>query len=453
MLVVGVGVLVVRHRERVPARPEPGRGGRQRGSAFRGPARRRPGRRPAQVARGPERAAEQAPTAGRPGRDERAGPGRAPGRDGRDRSPVVGRRTRHPIGSDRPTRPTAPDAEPTMARVAMVFTGGTISMGFDPVAGGNVPALDGAAILARTPGLETIADIVTVDRGLTPASHFTFEDVLEIGRRRAGGAGRPVDRRGRRRPGHGHDRGDELRLGPRAALREARRRDRRDASAPRGGLRRSGQPARRRRRGRVARVARCGRRRDARRHAGTRRRRHEAPHDRVHDIRVAQRRHARAGGGRPRRVGAGSRASSTPGPGPDRRRPGPPAHGGDRLGRVAAGCGRRRRGRRDRGRGDRGREHVARLAGRRGASDGRGRRRRAGVALPGRAGLDRLCLSGRRRDVGPRRRDPGRDAVRDQGPRGAGPRARRGDVARRAGGVARGPGRVGTASRGSRPNR
>jgi L-asparaginase len=69
-----------------------------------------------------------------------------------------------------------------MARVAMVFTGGTISMGFDPVAGGNVPALDGAAILARTPGLETIADVVPIDRGLTPASHFTFEDVLEIGR-------------------------------------------------------------------------------------------------------------------------------------------------------------------------------------------------------------------------------------------------------------------------------
>jgi L-asparaginase len=65
-----------------------------------------------------------------------------------------------------------------MARVAMVFTGGTISMGFDPVAGGNVPALDGAAILARTPGLETIADVVPIDRGLTPASHFTFEDVL-----------------------------------------------------------------------------------------------------------------------------------------------------------------------------------------------------------------------------------------------------------------------------------
>jgi len=38
-------------------------------------------------------------------------------------------------------------------RVAVVFTGGTISMTVDPAAGGNVPTLDGAAILARTPGL------------------------------------------------------------------------------------------------------------------------------------------------------------------------------------------------------------------------------------------------------------------------------------------------------------
>ena len=68
-----------------------------------------------------------------------------------------------------------------MARVAVVFTGGTISMGFDPVAGGNVPSLDGAAILARTPGLDAIAEVVPIDRGLTPASHFSFADVLEIG--------------------------------------------------------------------------------------------------------------------------------------------------------------------------------------------------------------------------------------------------------------------------------
>jgi L-asparaginase len=53
-------------------------------------------------------------------------------------------------------------------------------MRHDPVAGGNVPALDGAAILARTPGLDAIADVEAIDRGLTPASHFTFATLIEI---------------------------------------------------------------------------------------------------------------------------------------------------------------------------------------------------------------------------------------------------------------------------------
>jgi L-asparaginase len=67
-----------------------------------------------------------------------------------------------------------------MARVAVVFTGGTISTAFDPDAGGNVPMLDGAGILARTPGIDAIADVVAIDRGRTPASHFTFPTLLEI---------------------------------------------------------------------------------------------------------------------------------------------------------------------------------------------------------------------------------------------------------------------------------
>jgi L-asparaginase len=67
-----------------------------------------------------------------------------------------------------------------MSRVAVIFTGGTISMGFDPIAGGNVPALDGASILARTPGLDRIAEVVPVDRDLTPASHFTFADLFRL---------------------------------------------------------------------------------------------------------------------------------------------------------------------------------------------------------------------------------------------------------------------------------
>ena len=67
-----------------------------------------------------------------------------------------------------------------MGRVVVVFTGGTISTVYDPVAGGNVPTLDGAAIIARTPGLEAIAEVMAIDRGRTPASHFTFPALLDL---------------------------------------------------------------------------------------------------------------------------------------------------------------------------------------------------------------------------------------------------------------------------------
>jgi L-asparaginase len=67
-----------------------------------------------------------------------------------------------------------------VARVVVVFTGGTISMRHDPVAGGNVPSLSGADILAQVPGLDEVADVVAIDRGRTPASHFTFPALFEL---------------------------------------------------------------------------------------------------------------------------------------------------------------------------------------------------------------------------------------------------------------------------------
>jgi L-asparaginase len=67
-----------------------------------------------------------------------------------------------------------------VARVAVVFTGGTISMRHDPVAGGNVPALSGSEILALVPGLDEVADVVAIDRGRTPASHFTFPALFDL---------------------------------------------------------------------------------------------------------------------------------------------------------------------------------------------------------------------------------------------------------------------------------
>ena len=69
----------------------------------------------------------------------------------------------------------------SVSRVAMLFTGGTISMVVNAAAGGKVPTLDGAAILARAPGVGEIAELVPVDLGRTPASHFTFEKLFEIG--------------------------------------------------------------------------------------------------------------------------------------------------------------------------------------------------------------------------------------------------------------------------------
>ncbi len=53
-------------------------------------------------------------------------------------------------------------------------------MRHDPVAGGNVPVLGGEEILALVPGVDAIAEVVAVDLGLTPASHFTFPALFGI---------------------------------------------------------------------------------------------------------------------------------------------------------------------------------------------------------------------------------------------------------------------------------
>jgi len=65
-------------------------------------------------------------------------------------------------------------------RIAIVFTGGTISMLLDPATGAAVPTLDGAAILARSPGLAEVADLIPIDWGLVPASHLSFAQLLDI---------------------------------------------------------------------------------------------------------------------------------------------------------------------------------------------------------------------------------------------------------------------------------
>lgn len=55
----------------------------------------------------------------------------------------------------------------------LLFTGGTISMRHDAVAGGNVPSLDAAGLLALVPGLDASAAIEIEDWERLPAVHRT----------------------------------------------------------------------------------------------------------------------------------------------------------------------------------------------------------------------------------------------------------------------------------------
>lgn len=59
--------------------------------------------------------------------------------------------------------------------IAILFTGGTISMKFDARAGGAVPALSAAEILAAAPGIHDIATLEPEQWGAFPGPHMTVE--------------------------------------------------------------------------------------------------------------------------------------------------------------------------------------------------------------------------------------------------------------------------------------
>jgi L-asparaginase len=67
-------------------------------------------------------------------------------------------------------------------RIAMFFTGGTISMRIDPLTGGAVPALSGEEILAAVPGIEDLADFELTNFGRLPGPHVTPATMLELAR-------------------------------------------------------------------------------------------------------------------------------------------------------------------------------------------------------------------------------------------------------------------------------
>ncbi len=59
--------------------------------------------------------------------------------------------------------------------IAMVFTGGTISMRVDPLAGGALPALDARDILSAARGIEEVAELRVEEWGRFPGPHMDVE--------------------------------------------------------------------------------------------------------------------------------------------------------------------------------------------------------------------------------------------------------------------------------------
>jgi L-asparaginase len=67
-------------------------------------------------------------------------------------------------------------------RLAIFFTGGTISMRIDPETGGAVPALSGEEIIALVPGLDRIAEFDLINFARLPGPHWTPEKMMELAR-------------------------------------------------------------------------------------------------------------------------------------------------------------------------------------------------------------------------------------------------------------------------------
>ncbi|HJQ26755.1 MAG TPA: asparaginase [Blastocatellia bacterium] len=65
-------------------------------------------------------------------------------------------------------------------RLAIIFTGGTISMKYDPAIGGAVPALSGRDILNLVEGVEDVADAEVIEFGRYPGPHMTLPRMMEL---------------------------------------------------------------------------------------------------------------------------------------------------------------------------------------------------------------------------------------------------------------------------------
>ncbi|MFL6274421.1 MAG: asparaginase [Blastocatellia bacterium] len=65
-------------------------------------------------------------------------------------------------------------------RLALIFTGGTISMKHDAALGAAVPALSGSEILALVEGVDEVADVEVIEFGRYPGPHMTLPRMMQL---------------------------------------------------------------------------------------------------------------------------------------------------------------------------------------------------------------------------------------------------------------------------------
>ena len=68
-------------------------------------------------------------------------------------------------------------------RIAIYFTGGTISMKYDAAIGAAMPALSGQEILDNVPGANEIADLEVIDFGRFPGPHMILRLMMDLSAR------------------------------------------------------------------------------------------------------------------------------------------------------------------------------------------------------------------------------------------------------------------------------
>ena len=68
----------------------------------------------------------------------------------------------------------------TRKKVAIIFTGGTISMTIDDEIGANVPSLSGQQIMSMAAGISTVADFEVIDFDEIPGPHMTPQKLMQL---------------------------------------------------------------------------------------------------------------------------------------------------------------------------------------------------------------------------------------------------------------------------------